>query len=189
MEAGVGRGGPTPGRRWLLINTAQTWGWTNEAQQTLWQTAEKFPSDKWPLEVLERGYFRAGDTKGLFRVYSAKLERQPKDLVAKNDLAAVSLLLKTNLTRARAFALDAYTLSPTNTLTAATYAFSLYQQGKAKEGLEVLRKFDENQLQQPSMALVYTLLLSAVGETEQAKTFRTFAEKGPLPEERVLLNR
>lgn len=172
----------------VLVNAAQGWGWTTEAEQLLWLTARTYPSLDWPLHTLEQAYYRAGDTRGLLRVYAAILQRHPDDPVAKNDVAAVSLLLKTNVVRAHALARESYQQSPTNPLTAATYAFSLYLQGKAGEGLQILAPFAEEQRRRPAMAATYALLLKAAGAEDQAKTYKLLAERGPLlPEERRML--
>jgi len=112
----------------------------------------------------------------------------PKNLLVKNNLASVSLLLKTNSIRAHQWAAEVYAKYPTNGAVASTYAFSLYTQGKPAEGLAALGKLTEPDLQQPSTAAYYALLLSVSGDVEKAGRYRAIAERAPLlPEEKALL--
>jgi Flp pilus assembly protein TadD len=73
---------------------------------------------------------------------------------------------------------------------ASTYAFALHLQGRDKQGLAVLRKFQPSELTQPSVALYFGVLLAATGNAEEAVPWLQIAQtKGHLlPEEQELLS-
>jgi Flp pilus assembly protein TadD len=96
--------------------------------------------------------------------------------------------LKTNLPQACAWAADIYAKTPADPVIVSTYAFALHQQGRDDEGLAALQKFTLAQLEQPSVALYYGILLAATGSHDKALHYLTLAEKGDLlPEEKKLL--
>jgi tetratricopeptide (TPR) repeat protein len=172
-----------------LANVAQGWGWTNQVEEALWASAKQYPAESSAFLALERHYYFRGDTRSLFRVYSAMLEQNPNDLLARNNLATVCWLLKTNLDRAHPLAHDVYEQHQTNPVIASTYAFSLHLQGKTAEGLEVLGKLSGDDLRRSGVATYYAVLLKAADQTNKAQAFRQLAERGPLlPEERTLLD-
>ena len=171
-----------------LLRVAQGWGWAAEAEELLWQVAKQFPDEHWAVQLLEKNYLEARNTAGLFKVYSAMNRVAPKDLLVKNNLATICLLLKTNTIQAHQFASEVYAQYPTNSAVATTYAFSLYIQGKTTEGLAALTKLPVQELQQPSTAAYYAVLLSAAGDAVQAEKYAAFATRAPLlPEEAALL--
>jgi predicted Zn-dependent protease len=175
-----------------LMTMATTWGRVQAREELLWHIAQHFPRERWTLRELERLYLAAGNTHGLNKVYSTMASYVPDDLVAKNNLAATSLLLRLNLPKAHELAKEVYTQHPKEAIVpsaSATYAFSLHLQGRTKEGLGVLEKLKPDALQSPSVALYYGLLLSASGETNKARKYLDIAQKADLlPEEKALVN-
>jgi tetratricopeptide (TPR) repeat protein len=173
-----------------LITMATAWGRDQAREDLLWQIAQHFPRERWALRELERLYLAAGNTHGLNRVYSTMTSYAPHDLVSQNNLAATSLLLKLNLSKAHALAKEVFTQHVQEALvpsTCATYAFSLHLQGRTKEGLGVLETLRPDDLEIPSVALYYGLLLAATGETNKAGKYLDIAQKSELlPEEKVL---
>jgi len=171
-----------------LLRVAQGWGWATEAEELLWQIAKQFPDERWAMQLLEKTYLEARNTAGLFKVYSAMNRVAPKDLLVKNNLATICLLLKTNTAQAHQFASEVYAQYPTNSAVATTYAFSLHTQGKTSEGLAALTKLPAQELQQPSTAAYYAVLLNAAGDAAQAEKYAALATRAPLlPEEAALL--
>ena len=171
-----------------LLRVAQGWGWATEAEELLWQIAKQFPDERWAVQLLEKTYLEARNTAGLFKVYSAMNRVAPKDLLVKNNLATICLLLKTNTAQAHQFASEVYAQYPTNSAVATTYAFSLHAQGKTSEGLAALTKLPAQELQQPSTAAYYAVLLNAAGDAAQAEKYAALATRAPLlPEEAALL--
>jgi predicted Zn-dependent protease len=173
-----------------LMTMATTWGRDQAREDLLWQIAQRFPRERWALRELERLYLAAGNTHGLNKVYSTLASYTPNDLIAQNNLAATSLLLRLNLSQAHALAKEVFTRHPKEAIvpsTCATYAFSLHLQGRTKEGLGVLEKLKPDALETPSVALYYGLLLSASGETNKAGKYLALAQKADLlPEEKAL---
>lgn len=171
-----------------LMQLADRWQRRQEMEDLLWRIAERFPTQHWTLRELDRLYASRGDTQGQNRVYSTLLARFPNDLALKNNLAATSLLLKLNLTRAHELARQVYEADKTNSAFVSTYAFALHVQGKTDEGVKLMQTLPETELQQPSIAAYHALLLTAAGERERARPYFALAEQGNLlPEERELL--
>ncbi len=109
-------------------------------------------------------------------------------MVAKNNVAALGLLLGRDLEKCARLAREVY-LSATNNPTArSTYAFALHVEGKSAEGLRLLQSLPEQELHLPGVATYYAILLAANGQRDQAGPFLASAEKGQvLPEEKRLL--
>jgi len=99
------------------------------------------------------------------------------------------LLLKDNLPRACQLANGAFVQRPEDPVVVSTYAYSLHLQGRTQDGVAALEKLKPESLAEPSVALYYGVLLSALHETNQAAPFLAIARtKGQLlPEEIKLL--
>jgi len=157
-------------------------------EDLFWRVAEKFPGERWAWQELDRLYISAGNTRGLHRLYSAMWLLNGGDVFLKNNLAATSLLLNLNATRAHEWAKQNYEGHSAEPILASTYAYSLHLQGRTRAGLEVLAKLSPEALEKPTIALYYGLLLSADGQKETgAKYLEVASGARLLPEERALL--
>jgi len=171
-----------------LMQLSAEWGWQGEAEDLSWVVAQRAPQETWPLQALLRHYTATTNTAGLYRVHQALLERDPKSLTLKNNLAMYGLLLNRDLKQACTLAREVYEAEKTNAFFVSTYAFSLHVQGQSPEGLRLMQALPEAELRRPEIATYYAVLLSAAGEREKAGKYLTVAEKGQLlPEEHRLL--
>jgi Flp pilus assembly protein TadD len=172
----------------MLAQMALNWGWIPEVEQVLWHAAGKFPKQPWPLSVLQNLYIARRDSAGLRRVYQASMKRDPKDKLARNNFAMLSLLTGKEVPAAHKYAAELHTGEPGNPVFASTYAFSLHLQGRTKEGLEVLRALKPTELANPAVAVYYGILLSAAGEARASKDYLDMSGKAfLLPEELALV--
>jgi Flp pilus assembly protein TadD len=171
-----------------LLEMAISEGRSKDAEDLLWQIADRFPREKWALRELDRAYLLSGNTRGLNKLYSARVKYEPTNYVAKNNLAATSLLLKQDLANAHALAKAVHSTHPEDPVAVATYAFSLHLQGRTREGLELLDKAGPEALERPAVALYYGVLLAASGDAPRAgKYFEKVKGSFLLPEERAML--
>jgi predicted Zn-dependent protease len=82
-----------------------------------------------------------------------------------------------------------YEKAPTNPSYASTYAFSLYLQKKYPEALKVMQQLTQKDLENPSTAGYYGLILKANANMAEAKTFLNLSSNGSLlPEEQALFD-
>jgi tetratricopeptide (TPR) repeat protein len=173
-----------------LAKMAAGWGWKEETEGVLWFAAGKYPGESWPLTALENLYTGQRDTAGLRRVFRAMAGKDPKDAVARNNFAMVSLLLGTDVAEAQRTAAELHAAEPDNPVFASTHAFSLYLQGRPREAAQVLRALGLNRLDDPSLAAYYGLFLSASGDTQTARIYlNKSANAFLLPEEQALVAR
>jgi predicted Zn-dependent protease len=101
----------------------------------------------------------------------------------------LSLLSGKDLTTAQKDAAELYASAPLSPVFASTYAFSLYLQGKTKEGIQVLRALKPEELANPAVAVYYGVLLADTGEAQAAKGYLDKSAKAfLLPEELVLVS-
>lgn len=177
----------------LLAPLAQMvagWGWREEAAQLLWQIAEQNQGESWAWQNLASEYLREGKTADLRKVFELVVRNDPKDPVARNNLAAVTFLVSTNaedLSRAHQLARECYEGDQANPSFTATYAWSQHLQGKSKEALDLLKGLKPEQLLDPGTAVYYGLILAANGRAEQArKPLELAAKASLLPEERAM---
>ena len=171
-----------------LVRMTKRWGWDKEWEELLWLIAQRLPAERWALQTLHQTYLAAGNTRGLLKIYSTMLGYDANDPVAQNNLATVSFLLASQVSRAQDLAREAYQKMPKNEAFAATQAYSLHLQDRTRQGLKVLEALKPDQLEVPSVALYYGVLLAANDESEKATKYLELAEKGQLlPEEKALL--
>ena len=171
-----------------LFQLAKRWDMEPQEEDLLWRIVQKFPEAGWAGDSLARLYLASGNTAGLRQLYSQLLSASPDDTRDKNNLALTSMLLKTNLNQAFGWAAAAYTQEP-DAVTASTYAYALLLQNRTRDGLAVLQKLPAGDLEQPSVALYYGVLLAADGQTNAAAHFLDIAaakSDGFLPEEKNL---
>jgi len=173
----------------VLFEIANSWGWQEETESLLWALVKRAPRDTWPLQTLLQRYGSNGNTGGLLRVYEVLLERNPKSMPAKNNVAVISLLLERDVDRAATLAQQVYEADKTNAVYLSTYAFALHAKGKSAQALKLMETLPETDLRRPDVATYYAVLLSATGDREKAQAYVTSAEKAQmLPEERRLLD-
>ena len=98
-----------------------------------------------------------------------------------------ALLLDAQELNPHDLAREVYQQAPTNAAFVSTYAFSLHLQKKDAEALKVIEQLKPRELQDPSIAGYYGLILQATGNKAKARAWLDLAFKGPmLPEERKL---
>jgi predicted Zn-dependent protease len=164
------------------------WGWQQESEEALWALLKRAPWQDWAWQALIRARRETGDTAGLYRVFSAMLEKKPQDLVVKNNVAALGLLLNRDTEKCARLAREVYAAGTTNATFVSTHAFALHLQGQSAEGLRLLQALPEKELQRPSVAGYHAILLAATGQRNQAMPVAALAGKGRLlPEEKRLL--
>jgi predicted Zn-dependent protease len=175
--------------RRLLMLTAQ-WNWESEAEEILWNIVNRYPDERWAVQTLSKALIDGGRTRPLLSLFSQELKRAPADLANKNNVAMTALLLEANELKPYEMAREVYEKSPTNAAYASTYAFALHLQGKNADALKIMQTLTPAQLEDPSIAGYYGLILKATGESEKAKAYLNWAFKAPmLPEERKLFER
>ena len=172
-----------------LLQLTESWHLEQKREALLLQMVQQFPDDQQARQDVEMSFFQSGNTLGLHQLYFILNAHFPDNTDYENDLAATSLLLKLDVTKACQWAAETYAREPDNPVEASTYAFALHVQGWDKQGLAVLQKLSPAQLAQPSVALYYGVLLAANGKTDQAQPWLQIAQtKGHLlPEEKQLL--
>ena len=107
-----------------------------------------------------------------------------------NNLARAALLTESWDNNPLDLAREIYTKSPTNAAFVSTYAYALLAQKQPAEALKTIERLTAEQLQDPSIALYYGLILKATGNAAKAGPYFVIAAKARmLPEEQKLLER
>jgi predicted Zn-dependent protease len=187
-RAAVKAGSESPKSLTALASMAQGWGWQREQEELLWLLIQRFPGEHWVMKSLNQLYLATGNTRGLHKLSSTQAAYDANDLAAKNNVAALSLLLNQQTARAHELAREVYSRVPTNAVFVSTYAYSLHLQGRTKEGLKAFESLTASQLEIPSIAAYYGVLLVVDGQTEKAGNYFDLAAKGQLlPEEKAMI--
>jgi tetratricopeptide (TPR) repeat protein len=161
--------------------------WETEATDLLWQVARGKDNPQWALAALQNQYTEHGNTRGMLNVATRRLELDPANVAAQNDVAALSLLLNSNLERAIALAREARRKEPANPVIATTYGYAEHLAGNTEEALKIYRSLPVELLHSPSVSAYYAVLLAYAGSPEEAGQSLGRAEAGKLlPEEREL---
>lgn len=174
----------------MLLRLAAQWNWQSEGEDLLWTIVNQYPGEQWAFRALAQALFAGGRTRPLMMLYSQQVKRAPSDLGARNNLAMTALLLDAKELNPNVLAYEVYQKAPTNAAFASTYAFSLHLQKKDAEALKVIERLKPEELQNPSNAGYYGLILKATGNGAKAKTYLELVSKAPLlPEEKKLFDR
>lgn len=177
----------------MLLRLAAQWRWNTEGEEILSLIINRYPSERWAYQALTQVYYMTGRTRPLMVLCSQQAKRNPDDLPTKNNLAMTAMLLDATEMQPHDLARELYDKAPTNASFASTYAFSLYQQKKTNEALQVMTKLTPQQLQSPTIASYYALVLHANGNMPTARQYfdRISGTNAPtlLPEEKRLLDR
>ena len=184
----VARARQRPDRVEILANLAIKWGWRPESEEAWWIIANGNTAQGGALKVLYNYYLRSGNTPGLQRVLERMFALNPDDLLTKNNLAVVNLLLNLKPSLTHRLGQELYTQHPTNTSYLSTYAFSLHRQQKNAQALELLGQLNQTNLAKPSIAAYYGAILAADGRFDQAIPYLNLATNAQLlPEELQLV--
>ena len=188
--AAVSETGNRYGAMTMLLGLAQRWEWKLEVEDLLERIVQKFPQERWAQHTLEQLYLANGNTPELHQLYVKLISFFPEDAGVKNNLAATSLLLKTNLPQAYKWAAEVYAGRTNDVIVVSTYAYALHLQGRTRDGLAALQKLEARRLEEPDVALYYGFLLVASGATNEAAPFLKIAQTKTqwLPEEKQLLS-
>jgi predicted Zn-dependent protease len=175
--------------RIMLLRLCAQWGWRNETEELLWIVVNHYPDEIWASRALAQLLFVGGRTHSLLELFAEENKMHPADLVNKNNLAIIALLLDSKDVKPYNLAREAYEGSPTNSFFATTYAISLLWQKKNSEALNIMKALKPADLENPSTAGYYAMVLNANGEQSEAKKYLGFAAKSlHLPEEQRLFD-
>jgi tetratricopeptide (TPR) repeat protein len=170
-----------------LFRLTLAWRWDTESEQLLWTIVNRYPEEKWASPVLAQALTTWHRTSSLMQLFSIWHQREPNNLEIENNLAMTALLLGAQEKKPYDLAQDVYQKSSTNASYASTFAFSLYLQGKNAAALDVMQKLPSQNLNDPSIAGYYGLVLKANGHPTEAKGYLNRSSLAPLmPEEQTL---
>lgn len=172
-----------------MARLATKWNLTSEAEQ-LWLRLAKYPpARREALDSLFRIYRSTNNLRKLLDIARQVHASSPDNVIATATLARLIMLLEPNTAEGRQLARDAYDKMPYDTSCAITYAFSLYEQGRTSEGVEVLKQLSWEQTHEPHAAAYVAVLLLDENQVEAAREYVKAAEDGPLfAEEKRLLD-
>ena len=173
-----------------LLHLVTTWSWSAEREQVLWAIMERHPEERWAAALLSNAYLKASDSTGLRKVAEHLYAREPNNAAYKNNVAILSLLQSVHKERASRLAKEAHESDPRNPLFACTYAYALHLNGQNEVALALMEKLRAEDLNNPSTAGYFALILDRAGDTSRAEQYGQIALTGqPLPEERANLSR
>jgi predicted Zn-dependent protease len=175
----------------MLLRLATQWNWVNEGEDLLQTIVSRYPQDKWAALALIQTMYAGGQTRSLMQLFNQELKRTPSDLGAKNNLAMTAMLLDAKELKPYELAREVYQQAPTNSSFAATYALSLYLQGRKPEALKVMQQLKPKDFENPSIGGYYGMMLKAAGGGANAASYLDKAldktsKASLLPEERKL---
>src|SRR5262245_9202232 len=173
-----------------LVRWTAAWNWGSELDETLWAIVEKFPIEKGAFLALYDRLVQAGNTAALHNLLARVSSFVNLPIELKNNFAVASLLEYPKGERGHDLARETYEKSPSNPYVVSTYAYSLFLQQKRAEALRLLDGLKREDLEEPSIAAYYGIILASTGETAKARHYLEQGLKGRLlPEERALITK
>ena len=178
-----------PKARREIWQMAVEMGWKEDSMQVLRAAAEAPSDSRWAQMILFDVHYKLKQTPQMLEISERLLRAAPDDWFAKNNVAAFSLLLNTNIAFAAKLAAEAVTTRPNDPLVTSTHAFALQKSGKVPESLLVFGRIPEAIRSKPGVAVYYASALVEAGRIQEARRYMTLADDPSiLPEERALLN-
>ena len=174
----------------MLARLVNGWGWKEEAAQVWWLAARPGPTQRAALKALYGIHAADRNTRELYRVARRVYEMEPANPVAKNNVAALALLLGEDEPEAHRLAAEIYKLTPAEPVIASTYAMSLHRQKRDSEAIAILKQLPPAALASPSIAALYGFLLAQNGDTKAARAFLEAADRQKdqlFPEEEAMV--
>ncbi len=173
-----------------LARSTGAWGWTEETEEVMKMIVQQFPSEKWAMQSLSTWFHTSGKTVALRNLLARAVESDPANLQVKGVLALTSLLLDAQDAKMHDLAREVYQQRPEDPFFTSAYAYSLCLQRKFPEALEFFRKLNPEQLQEPTVAAYYGIVLCEAGKRTEAQKYLDLAGRAKLlPEEKELLKR
>jgi predicted Zn-dependent protease len=173
-----------------IVKRTAAWNWGPELDECLWSIVENFPIEKGAFLALYDRLAFTGNTAALHNLLAKISSFVPLPLELKNNFAVVSLLVYPQGQHGHDLAREAYEDAPQNPFVVSTYAYSLYLQGKGKDALKLFDSIKREDLDEPSIAAYYGIILAGTGNHGQARHFIDLGLQARLlPEERNLLGR
>jgi tetratricopeptide (TPR) repeat protein len=186
--AAVNAAGDDSARLTSLESLAFRWNWSGKAVDLLWSMANDHESEQAALQKLYTYYAQERDTTGLYRTLTRLITVMPNDLTVQNNFAQISLLLKAEPGRALGLAREVHEKQPANPAFTSTYAFGLFQTGDVAGALKMMSQLTPTELQDPSVAAYYGVILAAAGRKAEAAHFLEQGKNAALlPEEEKLV--
>lgn len=171
----------------VLATLAATWNWEDERMEVLGRILSRDPGDQAILEELVGYYTRLRRTADLARIYGATLTATNASVTNRAHFAYYSLLLGTNTTEAHVAAKAAFDQNPSDLVAARALALSLWRQGQARAGLQILGSNTVRIAPDTDLSLVLALLHQANGDADTARQLLArFDAEQALPEEKAL---
>jgi tetratricopeptide (TPR) repeat protein len=171
----------------LLEQAAANWGWKTEWEEVMTGLVNRFPALRTERQRLADFLFQEGRTRALLTLFASEVTRDPSNLAAKNNLAALALLLSAQEHKPHELAKEVYAKDPSNPSVASTYAYSLLLQKQKPEALKVLEGLKPEALKVPGIAGYYGLCLLDSGDKSKAHEYLRIALSARLlPEETKL---
>jgi predicted Zn-dependent protease len=175
-------------RQGNLARLAAKWNLNVEAERLWVRLAKHPPSRREALDNLFKIYRTTNNLGKLLDTARQIHHNALDDVTAKVTYARLAMLLEPNTAQAQELAKEAYDQMPYDTACAVTYAFSLYEQGRTHDGIEVLKKLSWEQTHDPHAAAFVAVLLLDDNQTDDAKEYIAIAEAARLDvEEKRLL--
>jgi thioredoxin-like negative regulator of GroEL len=178
-----------PEREAALARLASKWGLSAEAKVLWKRVARHPPMRREALDALFLIHRANNDLPELLQVSKQLHDSSPRETLLTSNFARFALLLSPNTEEAQRKAKEAFDKAPMDVNAAVTHAFALYSAGRSAEGLEILRRFPSEKLDDSHTAVYMAVLLLDEEQIEEAQNYIAAARKGPLyPEEKKLLD-
>jgi hypothetical protein len=179
-----------PQRLAMLARLLEGWQWSTELEEVYWRLVQLGKNRRQALQSLFRMFADKGETRQMLRVSQRAVQINPRDLIAKNNLASLSMLLKESASAAYKMAEENHRVQPANPAFAVTHAFALVLQKREKEAKAIFENISPDILEVPAVAAYYGLVLAALGDP-RAASYLDIAVKSAklLPEELTLIEK
>jgi hypothetical protein len=171
-----------------LASLTESWNWNAESETLWWELANDANASLSALQHLYAVCRKRGATNEMLRISERIYHLDPSDLIARNNVAQLSMLLGRDSPEIQRIACENAEQHPDDWALNSTYAFSLHLQGRDREAIDRLLGLPGQPQRDPQMAAYFAILYEAVGQPERARPLLELAARADLlPEEARLM--
>ncbi|MEY2491601.1 MAG: hypothetical protein QOH24_552 [Verrucomicrobiota bacterium] len=171
-----------------LARLASKWNLPSQAEQLWLRVAHNPLTRREALDALFEIYRSDNDLPNLYLTAMRLHETSPNEPLLAAEYARLSILLDRNAKEGQRVAQEAFDKAPNEPLCAIAQALSFSSQGRASEGIEVLKKLPPEKLHEPHNAAYAAVLLLDRGQFDAAREFINSANAATIfVEEKKLL--
>jgi len=164
----------------MIIDQILRWNWKKEAFEVMEKLYKQNPQDDKLYSALTAFYLNTNKTPELIRHLQLRLEYKPDDIIAKNNLALISIIKGQNLSSSFAYARANHEAEPDDPSFRTTWVLALILQDRIEEALLEIEKISPEDRRHPQRCIYLAYAYYKTGKLDEANQLLKESEPKPI---------